>query len=374
MKDVSKHRQISRELIAELASGKYDEGGKLPSEAQLVKRFGVSRPTVIRALRDLQVDGLVVRRAGSGTFVKRREGAVAETRKLGLLIPERGSTEIFELIAGELSRWARAHDYALLFGGSLLAQKDEDMSHQHALAMCHHFVAQRTLGVFFAPFEAAADRDRINEKILETLTKAGIPLVLIDRDPAPFPMRSEFDLIATDNFAGGYLLAEHLIRLGCKNIAYLTRPTASSTVEARIAGTREAMIRYDIPVSADWVRTGDPRNPGFVRSAILERRVEGVVCAHDLVAAELMRTVEQCGAKVPGNLRVVGFDDAKYASLLGVSLTTMHQPSRDIARAAFDALVERIADPARPVRSLLLTPRIVVRESCGAFAGREISS
>jgi DNA-binding GntR family transcriptional regulator len=54
-----KHRDISRQLIAEIAEGKYAESKRLPSEAQLVKRFGVSRPTVGRALRDLQTEGLI---------------------------------------------------------------------------------------------------------------------------------------------------------------------------------------------------------------------------------------------------------------------------------------------------------------------------
>jgi DNA-binding GntR family transcriptional regulator len=57
-----KHHQISQALLAEIASGKYAPSGRLPSEAQLVERFGVSRPTVARALRDLQDQGLVVRR------------------------------------------------------------------------------------------------------------------------------------------------------------------------------------------------------------------------------------------------------------------------------------------------------------------------
>jgi DNA-binding GntR family transcriptional regulator len=67
MKNSPKHRDISRQLLAEIATGKHDPAGRLPSEAQLVKRFGVSRPTVARALRDLQSEGLIERRAGSGT-------------------------------------------------------------------------------------------------------------------------------------------------------------------------------------------------------------------------------------------------------------------------------------------------------------------
>jgi len=61
----SKHHLIYQALATEIGAGRYRDKGKLPSEAQLVNRFKVSRPTVIRALRDLQTDGLVTRRVGA---------------------------------------------------------------------------------------------------------------------------------------------------------------------------------------------------------------------------------------------------------------------------------------------------------------------
>ncbi len=64
-----KHHLIYQALASDIGNGKYRDSGKLPSEAQLVARFKVSRPTVIRALRDLQADGLVNRRVGAGTFL-----------------------------------------------------------------------------------------------------------------------------------------------------------------------------------------------------------------------------------------------------------------------------------------------------------------
>jgi len=50
-----------------------------------------------------------------------------------------------------------------------------------------------------------------------------------------------------------------------------------------------------------------------------------------------------------------------------VTLTTIHQPCRDIAATAFSAMRERIAGAALPARNLLLTPRLVFRQSCGAY-------
>ena len=73
---------------------------------------------------------------------------------------------------------------------------------------------------------------------------------------------------------------------------------------------------------------------------------------------------------MPRDVRVVGFDDVRFATLLSVPLTTIQQPCREIAVTAFNALRERIEDPTLPARSLLLTPRLVVRESCGAYLPR----
>ena len=104
-----KHRAISKELRSDISQGRYRQTGRLPSEAQLVERFGVSRPTVARALRNLQEAGLIERRAGAGTFVRSDapQGSAAGTRQLGLLIPGLGTTEIFEVICGELASLAR---------------------------------------------------------------------------------------------------------------------------------------------------------------------------------------------------------------------------------------------------------------------------
>src|SRR2546430_14655819 len=88
-----KHRQVYSSPSRDINSGRWKRGERLPSEAQLVERFGVSRITIGRAVRDLQTAGLVERRAGSGTFVKRAPAAGGCS--FGLLIPNPGGTALF---------------------------------------------------------------------------------------------------------------------------------------------------------------------------------------------------------------------------------------------------------------------------------------
>jgi len=373
MKDESKHREVSRQLLSDIAAGKYGASGRLPGEDQLVKKFGVSRTTIGRALRDLQSEGLVERRAGSGTYVRQRTSNLSGSRQLGLLIPDLAAIEIFTLICGELASVARAHEYTLLWGDSAQQYYGRDISHEQAVGLCEQFIERRVSGVFFAPFETTVGNEGINQSIAQRFRKAGIPVVLLDRDSMPFPQRSEFDLVASDNAAGGRLLTEHLLKLGCKRLAFVARPNFPSPVEIRISGVRDSLLRQQLELPRDWIRTGDPAEPKFARSLTAGRQWDALVCANDHTAAELMRTLEKNNVKVPREIRVVGFDDVKYATLLSVPLTTVHQSARDIAVAAYRAMLDRIAEPTLPARTILLTPRLVVRESCGAYLAHKAS-
>jgi LacI family transcriptional regulator len=371
----SKHGDISRALTTEILAGKFRKSGKLPSEIQLAQRFQVSRPTIGRALLTLQDDGLVERRPGSGTYVLDSHGTSSRTsarsiRQLGLLVPNLRHTEIFETICGELANLTRVHDFGLWGGdqGTTGHPVNEPrMSVDEAGQLCERFIERGLAGVFVVPFEHQADRDEANIRILTRLRQAGIPIVLIDRDAAAFPRRSDYDLVGVDNFAGGYLLAEHLIKLGLKRLVYVTKPFTASTVEQRIAGAQSAMLANGIEVPRDFVRTGDPLDQKFVRTITQSKRVEGVLCTSDHIAAQLLQTLNRLKVRVPDDLRLVGFDDVRFANLLTIPLTTMQQPCRDIALTAFNCMQERILNPSLPARLITLPPQMIVRETCGAY-------
>jgi len=365
-----KHTEISTKIVADIASGKFPAGSRLPSEVQLVKQFTVSRPTVGRALRDLEAKGLIERRAGSGTYVRSSAAQSATTRIFGLLVPGLGTTEIFQIICGEIASLARVQNYGLLWGGSTNPHEDTDASLEHAEVLCRQFIARKISGVFFAPAELTPGQEPANRRLAESLREAGIAVVLLDRDLRSFPQRSDFDLVCLDNMASGYMVAEHLIKLGCRRLVFVARPMSAATVDARIAGVREALARHRIEPDPGWIRSGDPSDPKFVRSLVAGKQADAFVCANDNTAALLMRSIEACGFRTPNDFRVAGFDDVKYATLVSPTLTTIHQPCRDLATIAFRTMLERLAEPTLPARSILLPPHLVVRESCGAYLPR----
>lgn len=284
----------------------------------------------------------------------------------GLLIPELGRTEIFQPICEGMAASQQAVQYALLWGNSKQGTEEQ------AWQLCRQFIAKRVNGVFFAPIEWGPARDEANQRILAALSAAKIPVVLLDRDAIPYPGRSAWDLVGIDNRRAGYLVAAHLLGLGARSLRFLARPGSAPTVEARIAGVREALLAAGRPIDPKLVQRLDPTATSAIRHMLRESRhphVDAIICANDRTAGELLHALATLGIRVPADVRVCGMDDVDYAPLLSVPLTTIRQPCRDIGEAAISAMLDRVARPNLPPREILLDCKLVVRSSCGGNAG-----
>ncbi len=364
----SKHRRVFDHLLASIQSGELKAGDRLPSEAELGKLFDASRITVAKAVHDLQRMGLVTRRPGAGTHVLAESRPSGRT--FGLLIPELGLTEIFEPICHGMMRTHFARPDALLWGNSSVSAEDGAKA---AEQMVQSFIAQKVAGVFFAPLELPSDKDVANRRVARALDRAQIPFVLLDRCYLPYPERSPHDLVGVDNRRAGYLAASHLIELGAQRLAFLGEQFAANTVDARITGFHEALRRHGVRPEGEPVWRGSPQDESFVRRMLESERPEGVVCANDLTAARLMQTLLGIGVRIPEEIRIVGMDDVRYASLLPVALTTIHQDCAGIGAVAMATMLERLEHPDLPVRDVLVPVRLVIRRSCGAHLRAGVS-
>src|SRR5215216_580453 len=101
-----KHKQLFEELGLAIEKGAFVPGQQLPTEAELMQQYGVSRTTVTRTLRDLEHRGVIWRRRGSGTFVKQIERSAAA--QFGMLVHgiEPGSIflSVYEVLARSVDR------------------------------------------------------------------------------------------------------------------------------------------------------------------------------------------------------------------------------------------------------------------------------
>ena len=350
-----------------ISVGEYHAGEKLPSEAELVERFSTSRITVQRALKELQHQQLIQRRAGSGTYVRQTESPGSQV--FGLLIPGLGETEIFEPICQGMARAGRVGGNALLWGDTTHTSQDKE---QQTRELCEYYIGRSVSGVFFAPLELTAGKDDVNQWVLERLSKARIPVVLLDRCVYRYPRRSAYDLVGIDNRRAGFLVTEHLLRHGCERLLFMARPQSATTVDARIQGFRDAVETLAVKTATSQIHLGDPDSVEEIRCVLSRISPDGIVCANDFTAAHMMQTLQTLGISVPKQVRMVGIDDVRYAALLGVPLTTLHQPCREIGEAAIATMIERIAHPHWPARDIFLESKLVVRKSCGSHPSHKI--
>ena len=358
---LTKYGQVRESVRSAIEGRVYAPGDRLPADSELAVQYKTSRLTVIRALRDLEVEGLVRRKAGSGTFVC--APLQPEPHEFGLLIADLGDGEILEPICQGMARAGESRHQALLWGNVSASAKSKE---QQALELCRYFISRKVSGVFFAPVELTERKDQINIEVATELDRAGIPVVLLDRCIYHFPDRSHYDLVGIDNVRAGIKITQEVLNAGCRRPAFIYRPGSAPTAAARATGYREALWRKNLVPEPGLVVELDPSDVNALKRFMRAARPDAFVCANDFTAGQLMHSGMALGLQIPDDLCVVGFDDVKYASLLPVPLTTVRQPCAEIGAAAITAMRQRLERPDITGRDILLDFRIVVRQSVHA--------
>jgi LacI family transcriptional regulator len=205
--------------------------------------------------------------------------------------------------------------------------------------------------------------DDVGRGDLIGLTKAGLPLVVID--PLNLPRRQVTSVGAT-NFAGGLAATEHLLGLGHQRIAYIGAETTSMYSQARLHGYRAALEAAGVEVPKAYVRNGGSHYEDGVAgaAALLSReRPTGVFAATDELAAGAIEAARARGMRVPEDLSVVGFNDTEIARFLSPPLTTVRQPLREMGRIALRTALRLAAGETLDFHHIELATELVVRSS-----------
>ena len=362
MKPTAKYAAIFTSLRQEILDGQFAARERFPSEEALVRRFGVSRPTIERALRELKRTGLLESRAGSGSFLSLM--ARNATGAIGLIVPDYQKIDFFTGLCTQIARACRAHGYNVLLGD--VSAPDAATRGQWTVELARDYVAKRVAGVILEPVDLVDESHAATYAALDVLKKARIPVVLVDRDIEPPPRRSAYDLVGIDNVQAGYRLAQHLLAAGARRLRFLTEPQPASTIRQRIQGVAQAVI----DAGGTW-RRSHAIEVGPDDTKELEALFRGkgcpdaVVCRNDPLAARLIQVLNRLGIDIPGSVRIAGFDDAAFARYLTPALTSVRQPVARIAETAAETLFARIRRPDLPPKSIQLDVELVCRASTG---------
>jgi len=194
------------------------------------------------------------------------------------------------------------------------------------------------------------------------LARSEMPTVQVGRPLG----RAAVPFVDADNRGGGRIAVEHLLAAGRRRIATITGPLNMGAGVDRAAGYRDALSAAGATISDRLVVEGDfGEESGYDAMRVLLRRspkLDAVFAASDLMAAGALRALREAGRDVPGEVAVVGFDDAPLAAHTAPPLTTVRQPLDEMAAATADLLLRRIAGGAS-ARERVTCPTALVRRA-----------
>jgi LacI family transcriptional regulator len=195
----------------------------------------------------------------------------------------------------------------------------------------------------------------------------GAPIVCVDPHTGP----SDLPTIDSDNLRGAQLATEHLLALGHRKIAMLTGRADLQSARLREEGYRQAMAKAGVEVDERLVALGAYDQEVSAASArrllTAPERPTAVFAANDISAIATVDTAVELGFRVPDDLSVVGFDNVPESALSSPSLTTVHQPIREMGQCAIELLIRLIRGETSDPLQLTLATSLVVRQSTRAI-------
>ena len=220
-------------------------------------------------------------------------------------------------------------------------------------------------------------RTREQDARIAYLLEQRFPFVAFGRSR----VEGDFCYLDVDGAAGIREATHHLIALGHRRIAIILPPENLTFAHYRRLGFEEAMAEAGLPIEQTLVEHGDltERSGHEIGRAFLTRDdpPSAIIACNDLMALGVISAAQGLGLTVgrdgsaepsPRSVAVTGFDDVSLAAHSHPPLTTVRQPIYEIGQRISHMLVRLIEGETLEERHVILTPQLIVRESCGATA------
>lgn len=191
-----------------------------------------------------------------------------------------------------------------------------------------------------------------------------LPIVAIERR---INKRPEISVVQCDNYQGGVLATKHIIEAGCKNvinisgIAQMIMP-ADERTRGFIDICKEMNVEYKI-FNTEEKQFFNMNYEDYLFKIISENDgVDGIFASSDIIAAQLIQVCYKKNISIPGEMKIVGFDDIQIASLTSPKLTTIHQPVEEMCRQAVQIILDNLDDKTVSMQ-MVLPVELIKRET-----------
>lgn len=318
----------------------------------------VSKPTVqkVRAAieeLDYQVDSVA------------RSMKSNKTNRIGLVVSDICGL-FFPYITHAIYNIAEKSGYSLTIYDTHCSIEQEKRS-------IRELVRGRVDGLIFSSVISEPESKNYIQELLELTSQENVgknlPIVSMERNFSMYGV----DSICTDMKLGAYKAMRHLIKMGCRNIAYIAEPFSFG---GRTVAYQETLQENNLPVDKKLMREGNFTHISGYRcmNEILEEGipVDGVFAANDQMALGACLAIKEHGLQIPKDIKIIGFDDVFVASIMTPPLSTVRIEKNMLGIEAIKTLLFRLGQTPDPspygpfnssTRCIHLENHLIVRQS-----------
>ncbi len=275
-----------------------------------------------------------------------------KSKTIALLVPELTNNFFIQAISGAESVAQEKDYHILVYNTHEHYQKEE--------SIIGHLGNGRVDGVIMSLTSETGRYDHLND-----LIQSGVPIVFFDR----IAHEIETAKVTTDDFASSFNGTEHLIRQGCRDIAFLSLSDSLSIDNKRKQGYLEALNKYDLNMSSSRIircEGDETKNLSTIIELLnSEKRPDAIFASVEKLALSTYNAAREIGIRIPDQLKVICFSNLRTAPLLNPSLTTITQPAFQMGAQAATVLFKYL-EKKRPViqnENIIMKSELIPRES-----------
>jgi LacI family transcriptional regulator len=325
----------------------------------LALKLNISISTVSRALRNApdvnpETKEAILKMAHQLNYEPNRVAQSLRSNKtntLGVIVPEI-ALHFFSTSISGMQKFAAEQGYSIMITQSLESFTTEKNNLQMLMA-------SRVDGLIISLSSETTNVDHLR-KILQKKT----PIIMFDR------VSEELDVskVTVDDQDGVFKATSHLIKTGCKRIAFLGGPETLYISEQRKQGYLDACREYNIPVNEELIVHCKDLQLDSINGAKkllnLPERPDAIFCLNDPIAVTTMQLVKEKGIRIPDELSIIGFTDEPASRYIEPSLTTVAQPAFELGQEAAKLFFDQIRDRENfePVTKVVPT-KLIIRNS-----------
>ncbi|MDC7235497.1 MAG: GntR family transcriptional regulator [Spirochaetales bacterium] len=355
-----KYVQVKNYLLNLFNKERYETGRQLPTEFELMDDLEVSRNTVRKAILELEDEGIVSRKHGSGTFfVSHKKEDSANGGLIGL-----GNFYFMDYIYPEIIRGIE--DTLYESGYSLvLANCNQDYSRE--LSSIQRLIDQGIKGLILEPSRNfLIDKEHPMMKLLDSLK---IPVVTTHWGKS----NTHLSTVTINDELAGYQAIRYLMDKGHTRIGIVYKSDVQAA-RYRYAGYcrafEEAGLEMDpnLIVSYDDADEARDTNQGYLCTEELlyksHKDVTAIFYFNDNIALQGYEALRELNISIPEDVSVIGFDNFHNTHLVHPALTTFEHPKYNLGKWAAKILIDELEQGERihPME-LIFEPVLIERES-----------